>query len=72
VGIVLGLLGGGGSILAVPIFLFAFRVSRPAGVHHDMRGQHERVYRLPRALATGLGEPARQLPFGGVAMVAPS
>ena len=28
VGIVLGLLGGGGSILAVPIFLYAFPIFR--------------------------------------------
>lgn len=32
VGIVLGLLGGGGSILAVPIFLYAFHVEAKAAI----------------------------------------
>ena len=71
VGIVLGLLGGGGSILAVPIFLFAFRVDpKPAfAMSLAVVGMSAFIGFLGH-WRQGTVNLRVGLPFGGVAMVA--
>jgi|KBSSwiStaDraftv2_1062776.scaffolds.fasta_scaffold26857_7 uncharacterized membrane protein YfcA len=71
VGIVLGLLGGGGSILAVPIFLFVFRVpARPAfAMSLAVVGMSAFIGFLGH-WRQGSVNLRVGLPFGGVAMVA--
>jgi uncharacterized protein len=71
VGIVLGLLGGGGSILAVPIFLFAFRVApQPAfAMSLAVVGMSAFIGFLGH-WRQGSVNLRVGLPFGGVAMAA--
>ena len=71
VGVVLGLLGGGGSILAVPIFLFAFRVDpQPAfAMSLAVVGMSAFIGFLGH-WRQGSVNLRVGLPFGGVAMVA--
>ena len=71
VGVVLGLLGGGGSILAVPIFLFAFRVDpQPAfAMSLAVVGMSAFIGFLGH-WRQGSVNLRVGLPFGGVAMIA--
>ena len=57
VGVVLGLLGGGGSILALPIFLYVFEVPpKPAiamSVWNMSSAPHKPAHRRPVSLPAG-------------------